>query len=224
MLAPTSRDNSTLEPFLNFLVLLYTYNALLVLQLLPHQETQQNTRNQHSPSQSQQGHQMPKHKLIILYFAVCIAAVAAIVTSDCETVLPTICKLNGVGSHCHPCVANAYIDCRDDSNPELKSCQSGRRWHQQGQQHSAAIISSTTVPLSSSTTQNQSAAQLPQLQCATALLSTVALLRNTTLQGVRSATERLQHHTTQWCSAEAAVHCNSTHQHSNPAPLSSSTA
>lgn len=86
---------------------------------------------------------MSKLKLFTVFFAVCIAAAAAIVTSDCETVLPTICKLNGAGSHCHPCVASAYIECSNDSNPQLKGCQSGEPWRQQ--HLSAALL--YTAPL-----------------------------------------------------------------------------
>lgn len=63
--------------------------------------------------------------VVVCLQAVCALAASAAVPSDCETVLPAICKLNGPGAHCHPCVDTAYVDCSDKHTPELKTCTAG---------------------------------------------------------------------------------------------------
>jgi hypothetical protein len=79
---------------------------------------------------------MRKHT-VSLVFQLCLvclvscrgAAASAAPGTDCDSVLPALCKLNGAGSHCHPCVASAYVECKDSSTPELKSCPSGEQQH-----------------------------------------------------------------------------------------------
>jgi hypothetical protein len=49
---------------------------------------------------------------------------------DCESVVPSICALNGAGVHCHPCSNAAFVVCSGPRAPgEVQACEPGHHWH-----------------------------------------------------------------------------------------------
>lgn len=46
-------------------------------------------------------------------------------TTDCQSVLGSICQLNGAGSHCHPCLPKSYVACSNTGEAVIKTCAQG---------------------------------------------------------------------------------------------------